>query len=293
MPGPQSLVLFLVLGVAATGQTEPEPDPVITEISKQAGAFWRGAPDYTALETWHEKTISSQRHLRLHIGTQSLTPAPAKYQTRTIASLYGFSAFRKTPEALSEFRQVVTVDGKPPPHMRPATRESFRAALASRSDGPKHKMRAALARQAMGGVIFDFGQVLLLFTKARAGNYSFQRLPDETAGAESILVLSFKQGGGTQSLRIKQGETEEEKPLEGRIWVRGKDLVPIRVSLTASRKDGFNFVRDEAETSYGKNEAGMLLPASVVHRKFVDDELYEEDTFEYTEWQFAGPKASQ
>ena len=61
--------------------------------------------------------------------------------------------------------------------------------------------------------------------------------------------------------------------------------MPLRITLTVTRREQHEEVRDEARVDYELKSDGTLLPASVVYRRFRNDELWVENVYEYSDWQ--------
>ena len=103
-------------------------------------------------------------------------------------------------------------------------------------------------------------------------------------GAESALVLRFRQRAGKESVHISEGRKTSRAPLEGELWVSQEDYRPLRITLTVVRQEKNNVeVQDDARVDYVPT-AGANLPASVVYRRFVSGQLTAESNAQYTDW---------
>jgi hypothetical protein len=69
--------------------------------------------------------------------------------------------------------------------------------------------------------------------------------------------------------------------LEGRLWVRKIDGLPLRVDAWAQYTDGQHRIRDEATVDYVESAHGFLTPVSVLHRHLVDGQPITENLYHY------------
>jgi hypothetical protein len=255
----------------------------LPQIAKQASKFWQTAPGYVAKETLKQKaTVKPKRKLR--IGGGAVDPPKPELKDREIVSYYAISSFRRSPEALHEFRQVVSVDGKPVASESTVI-ERFRAALASSDDRARKVLQADFDKAGLAIAAVDFGQLILLFTKTNLEKYSFSAQSTGLIGADRADIIAFRQNAGADSFRIVESGKQMNEPLSGELWVRDSDFMPLRVTLTVSRREQLEEIRDEARVDYEVKGDGALLPASVVYRRYRSDELSVENVYEYSDWQ--------
>src|SRR5438045_2216492 len=105
--------LLAIIAVATlSGETMSLTD-ILSRVSEEAEIFQRVAPQTLTEETLSQRSLKPQPRFRPHIGTGATTPPKIEYFTREIVSEYSFAALRDTPGALHEFRQVISVDGRP------------------------------------------------------------------------------------------------------------------------------------------------------------------------------------
>ena len=130
----------------------------------------------------------------------------------------------------------------------------------------------------------DFGQLILLFTKSNQAKYDFTLRGSALVGADRAMILDFSQRAGAEALRVTEPGHEVREPLTGQIWIRELGFVPLRISLETSRHDGSRTIRDEARVDYEPKADGMVLPVSIVYRRFVNEELSVEGIYAYTDW---------
>lgn len=276
---------ILLAGQPVLAQDAAPLDQVLASIGKDASRFWGAAPDYIARETWRQKTIViPSPRVRLQLSEDSPKPPEPREIIRETISLYALGAFHKSPESLWEFRRVLSVDGKK--FGAPASaREDFIDGLRGKDDRWRRKLRERFEKQGAAGTVFDFGQVLLLFTKPRLQQYTFEGAGTERIGAANALRVKFEQQLGAQAMHVLDGGKQATVPLRGEIVVRDPGYAVLQVRVNAVHAKEGHRVRDETTVDYENNAGGAILPASVVHKRFVDDKTNTEDLFQYSDWQ--------
>ncbi len=274
--------LALLLLAAVSGPVgEDLISPILARVSEEAEVFRAIAPKTLAQEKLIQRAMLPPGRFRPRLGDAALAPPPPRYRTREVISEYGFSALKDRPGDLHEVRQVISVDGR-----RVASEEKARrrlvAGLESEDDREKQRLLEDFEKHGLRGAATDFGQVLLLFTRRRLADYRFSWAGAQMAGSERVVVLRFQQTGGSGSLTILGGRKMEHQPLEGELWVRAKDSLPVRVVLRSDRREGGRAVRDEASVGYTKTPFGSLAPAWVTHRETSGGQVVLEHRFEYS-----------
>jgi hypothetical protein len=141
------------------------------------------------------------------------------------------------------------------------------------------------------GAATDFGQLILLFTKRRLADYEFAVAGQDRIGADTATVLSFKQKTGQESLTIFAGNAALRSQLQGFVWVRNPDYLPLRIRLLSSRKDGPLVINTVGAVDYAMSAHGCVLPASVVHRDTIGGKLITENIFQYTPFRKFGAES--
>jgi hypothetical protein len=262
---------------------ETIPSETFLQIARHASKFWQDASGYFCRETLHQKALTLPKR-KLRIGRQATEQVKPEFKDREIVSYYALGNFRATPEALHEFRQVVLVDGKPIiPEGKALQR--FRTILMGNDDRAKTELQQDFEQANLAVAATDFGQLILLFTKANLAKYIFERDTPALIGADRTLVIKFRQSTGQEALRIGEPGKQVKQPLSGKLWVRESDYQPLRITLTATRHLESDEIRDDATVDYAPTAAGAVLPASVVYRRYVDNDLKVENVSQYSDWQ--------
>jgi len=278
---------FILAALALVPSSLSAQDTLTTEtlpqVARHASKFWQAASGYFCRETLHQKALMLPKR-KLRIGRKATEPVKPELKDREIISYYALGSFRTTPEALHEFRQVFLVDGKP---VMPEAKalQKFRAILSSKDDRARTELQEDFDQANLAVAATDFGQLLLLFTKANLGKYIFERDSSTLIGADRAIVIKFRQSTGQEALRIGEPGKQVKQPLSGKLWVRESDNQPLRITLTATRQLESDEIRDEASVDYAPTAMGGVLPASVVYRRYIDNELKVENVSQYSDWQ--------
>ena len=291
MPAPAALggvFAIFCLASAAGAQTLPE---ILSRVSEEAEVFRKIAPQVLAEETLTQRALKAPPRFHPRIGSAAAKPVAPNRQTREIVSEYSFGTLRDAPESLHEFRQVTSVDGRSI-SAAAAARHSLALGLASADDHARKRMLEDFQKYGLATAVVDFGPLLLLFTKRQTGNYRFELAGDDRIGADRVKIVSYTQVSGPDRMLVFQGHRAIHQPIQGRIYARVPDGLPLRITIVESRKSGESTFRDEAVVDYTPNAHGFVAPAAVTHRGFAGDQLVVEDEFRYTTFRKFGADAA-
>ncbi len=272
--------LFAVAAACA----ERPLNAILERVSEEAEAFHNAAPRIVGHEVLRQKAARRKSRFRLRIGQDALQRPPVKFEEKEIVSEYGFATFPEAPESLHELRHVVSVDGRQVSDQTKA-RETLTLGLSGRDDRIKKKLLRQFERYGLAGAATDFGQLVLLFRRRHLPNYEFQVLRESFLGASRVKILGFRQREGLESLTIFEGRSATQAKLEGELWVREADFVPLRITLSTAVADGGHQVEHRGAVDYFRSSYGVLLPASVQYEKLIDGELAVENVSAYSSYQ--------
>jgi hypothetical protein len=275
LPG---VLCALCLLPAAGAQTLPA---ILSRVAEEAAVFRNVAPQVLAEETLTQRALKAPPRFHPRAGAAATKPIARVRQTREIVSEYSFGALKDAPDSLHEFRQVVSVDGQPV-SAAAAARHSLALGLASADDHARKRMLEDFQKYGLTTAVVDFGPLLLLFTKRQQADYHFELAGDDRIGADQVKIVSYTQISGPDRMLVFQGHRAIHQPIQGRIYARVPDGLPLRISIVESRAGGKTTFRDEAVVDYTPNAQGFLAPAAVTHKGFAGDELLVEDAFRYT-----------
>ena len=280
-------VVSLIL-ITHAGAQQNDISKMTGRIAEEAEAFAHSARSVLSEETLLQRTRKGAT--RFHPRVVAPTTQAAQFLTREIVSEYGYSSFKDSPAALHEFRSVVSVDGKKVLAVEKA-RRSLTLGVRSTDDGVKKQMLRDFEKHGLIGAATDFGQLILLFTKRRLPDYQFAVAGQDRIGADTATVLSFKQKSGQETLTIFAGNAALRSQLQGFVWVRNPDYLPLRIRLLSARKDGLLVINTEGTVDYAMSAHGCVLPASVVHRDTISGKLIAENIYRYTPFRRFGAES--
>lgn len=282
--------LLFGLLCAAGIHAGPLVQHMMERISEEASVFARQAPDVIGQETLRQRALKPPRRFHPRVGKAALEPPKQEWQTREIVSEYGFSAFSDAPGVLHEFRRVVSVDGRAIEENAKAL-DALAKSITSNDDSRKRHELKQFEKFGLLGAATDFGQLILMFSRDQLTKYEFNAVGERLIGAETARVFSYKQVDGSEGLTIFAGGKALHQRLEGEIWVRASDYLPLRITLVSVRGEGRSAVRDEAQVDYEMTRYGCELPVSVVHREFQSIGLVAENRFQYANFRKFGADA--
>ncbi len=272
-----------LLALLLTGQQPPDAriQAMLARVAEEAEVFRQTAPKLLAQETLRQRALERPRRFRPRIGQAAAEPLKPEYRTREIVSEYTYGSFRDSPGVLHEFRQVVSVDGRALTAPSRA-RQKLTRGLQSADDRAKRRMLEEFERHGLRTAAADFGQLLLVFSRSRLHQYSFAWEGTARVGAEAAVIVRFRQMAGEGALTIFERGRTIRASLEGQLWMRDPDGLPLRIVLEATRQEDGQRVRDQATVEYVMSPHGVVVPASVLRRRFVGDVLMVEDVFQYS-----------
>jgi len=271
----------LLLLTWAGGQAPDRLLAVLARLGEEAEIFAHAAVDLTAEEMLQQRALKPPPRFRPRLGARAHQPPKPDYQTREIVSEYGFSVLQESPGVIHEFRQLVSVNGRKIASPQKA-RESLVRGLKSDDDRIKRQMLEEFRRHGLASAATDFGQLILLFSPRRQADYYFRAVREDRLGADAVLVVDFQQKAGSGSLLIFEGKTALHQRLDGEVWARQPDGLPLRIAVRTSRTRESVWIRDEAAVDYLMSPHGILVPASVLHRQWAADQLLVENRFRYS-----------
>jgi hypothetical protein len=277
----RSGLLLLVLATIAVAAPDQPLEQVLSRVSEEAEVFRMTAPKVLAREKLVQRAVKPPRRFHPRLGNAALAPPKPQYRTREVISEYAFATLKESPGVLHEFRQVISVDDRPVLTEEKA-RRTLTSGLRSDDDAAKKHILESFEKHGLMGAAADFGQLLLLFTRHRLKDYEFAWAGEGQVGSDHARIVSFKQTGGAGSLVIFDQRSAIHQPLEGRLWVRDGDGVPLRIEVTSHRDDHGTAISDQAQVDYLMAPQGYLLPASVTHRQTRGALLVVENNFQYS-----------
>lgn len=256
---------------------------MLDRLAEEAELFRQLAPKVVARETLVQRAREdSARGFPIRIGRSAQKPAVPEYKRRQIVSEYTFAPLKGDTGPLHEFRQVITVDNRRVTAEEKA-RETLTAGLKSQDDRSRKRMLERFEKHGLKGAASDFGQLILLFTNRRLSDYDFTQAGDDAVGPEPVRVVRFAEKAGRGRLLIIERSKAIYRPLEGQIWFRKSDDLPVRITLRTTRESEQGVtVRDEATVDYVRSPHGLVVPAAILYRQFSGLALTVENLYRYS-----------
>jgi hypothetical protein len=278
---PPLLLAWAAWAVAGQIPGGPTFSDILSRVAEEAEVFHQNAPKALTQETLEQRALMPASRFRPRIGKAALEVPKPHLQVREIVSEYSVGSLSESASHdLVEFRQVVSVDGR-----RVQSAESARHALSlgvhSTDDRLRKRMIEDFASHGLVDIATDYGTILLAFTKRGMELLEIKPAGEDRVGADAAQVLSWRQVSGPGVALEFNGRRSARRALEGRLWVRRSDGLPVRVESWMEHADGDHKVRDEATVDYVLSSHGFLTPASVVHRHVVDGQIITENLYRY------------
>jgi len=271
----------------SSAQTLPE---ILSRVSEEAEVFRHIAPQVLSEETLTQRALKVSSRFHPRIGAAATKPVQPVLATREIISEYSFGTLKDAPGSLHEFRQVISVDGKALATAE-AARHSLALGLSSDNDRARKRMLEDFQKYGLNTAVVDFGPLLLLFTKRQMANYQFELGGGDRIGADQVQIVNYRQISGPDRMLVFAGRSALHQPIQGRIYARRPDGLPLRITISETRQDGKRTFRDEATVDYVPNAHGFLAPGAVTHQGFAGDQLMVEDHFRYAAFRKFGADA--
>ena len=249
---------------AKPSQTDQLIGQMTSRIAEEAEVFAHAAQSVLSEETLKQRTRKPASRFR------SRTDQPKEqFVAREIVSEYGFSTLKDAPNALHEFRTVISVNGKKIQTSEKA-RKTLTMGVKSADDNLKKEILRDFEKHGLTGAATDFGQVILLFTKRRLHDYQFGIIGQERVGTTPAVAQLSRQKSASESLTTFAGRDALHSGLQGFLWLRTPDYLPLRIRLLSSRRDGSYVFYTDATVNYVMSPHGCVMPTAVDHRETIE-----------------------
>jgi hypothetical protein len=282
--------LFLALFALATASAQVDVKDILSRAAEEADALRENLPKALTQETLEQRTLVTPP-ARLRVGASATQVLPPKLQVRHVVSEYTVAPLKGAQnKGLVEYRQVLSVDGRMV-QSEPQARRALSLGAHSLDDRLRKRMLEDLAKFGLIDIATDYGLILLEFTGRGQENIEIQPAGRATLGTDEALVFSWHQKSETGGELEFLGRQVARHALEGRLWVRRSDLLPLRIEAWAEHPDGQHRIRDEATVEYAMTSRGFLAPASVYHRHSIDGQAVTENRYAYATFKVFGADA--
>jgi hypothetical protein len=279
----RAIVLLVAVAAGLPVQQDGGSPPSLDRLAREAQAFADGAPDVVGRETLAQKALLPPRRFRIRVGEAATRASEPRYRTRTIVSEYGFAPPKNGSGELFELRQVDEVDGKPVQSRGEARRRLY-SGLKSGSDRTRKRMLEDFEKYGLKGAITGLGQSILLFLGPRQADFRFRPAGTVFLGAEKADMVTFEQVKGPSAVTVFEQHQVKKFGLQGRVWLREADGVPLRIEFSGSREVNDLRISDVETVDYQMSRFGFLLPARARHRETVLGTVTMENEFRYEDF---------
>ena len=205
-----------------------ELTPLLERLSREADAFHANVTRVVGTETLRQKAARVERRFKPRAGTPGLPPLA--WQQREVISEFGVSAFPEAGGIYHEVRKVQQVDGK---QIRKAQEARFSLASDMRSadDKLRRKLLLDFEKHGLLGAATDFTLSLLMFRPEPIKMFRFGPSKATRLGPDEVLAVVFRQSEGEAQFTVYEGSRTNRARLQGEVWLRKPDGVPVRVIL--------------------------------------------------------------
>jgi hypothetical protein len=283
-PGALLAVIWIV-----PAQAQPAPPAILSRISEEAAVLQQNAPKVLSQETLEQRAVMPPSRFRPRIGAAAHeAPPKPRMVVREVVSEYSVGTLRESDSPnLVEFRQVVSVDGRPRQSPENA-RRALSLGVHSADDRIRKRMLEDFAKHGLVDIATDYALILLAFSKRGIEQMKIEAAGEDQVGADQATVLHWQQTSPEAGELEFHGRQMARRALQGILWVRKSDGLPLRIQAWAQHTDAKHQIRDEATVDYVLSPHGFLTPASVVHRHLVDSNLVTENLFRYEPFKLFG-----
>jgi hypothetical protein len=276
------LILAATLLLAPWLQADQtSPSKILSRVAEEADLFQLKLPLALTQETLEQRAAMPPSRFKPRIGASATVLSKPRLVSHEVVSEYTVAPLKSAGStSLVEFRQVVSVDGKVVQSAESA-RHALSLGVRTQDERARKRMLEDFAKSGLVDVASDYGLILLAFTRRGLENIQIGQPAANRIGANSALVFPWMQTSSASGELEFSGRQSVRQALQGTLWVRAADGLPLRVEAWAEYGDSKRKIRDEASVDYAMSQHGFLTPVSVVHRHIVDGQLMTENLYRY------------
>ncbi|MBZ5623405.1 MAG: hypothetical protein LAQ69_32480 [Acidobacteriia bacterium] len=286
---PSFPVAFLAVIFVFPAHTQPAMPEILSRISEEAEVLQQNAPKVLSQETLEQRALMPPSRFRPRIGKATAEVPQPRLVVREVVSEYSVGLLKESDSRnLVEFRQVVSVDGRPVQSLESA-RRALSLGVHSPDDRTRKRMLEDFARHGLVDVATDYALILLAFSKRGLAQMKIEPAGEDQVGADQATILHWRQTSPDSGELEFHGRQVARRALQGMLWARQSDGLPLRIRAWAEYTDATKHqIRDEATVDYVLSPHGFLTPASVIHRHLVDSKLVTENLYRYEPFKLFG-----
>jgi hypothetical protein len=256
---------------------QPAANPLLAALTRHAAAFHDKARDLISEEKLLQRSYATPPHAHFAIGAAA-EPLRASFQVHEVVSEYSFGKLKgDTSGAFVELREILEKDGKSA-RTPAAARKALQLDVSSGEARARKMILEEFTGLGLVDVATDYALILLAFTPAGIADLTLSPSGSAWVGTDETLVFDWQQTrGGALEFR---GRQTARRALSGRIWLRGSDGMPLRITASFAHSEPKHELQDDATVEFAP-ALGCPLPVSVVHRHSVDGRLLTENLYTY------------
>lgn len=280
---------LLLVALALRAQAPPDLGEYLDALGRTAANFAATAPSLMAEETLSQRGRRSFVEILRNAKEDKIKNLeirlPDDFSVHEVVSRWALAPFGDA-KVLHEIRRIVTLDGEPVNDAAEA-RHAMTLGLQSPDDRVKRELLEDFENSSLEGAVTDFGQVILLFEMRRQKDYEFVYGGERTLADHPVAILRYRQISGADGVTVFKERTAQRQPIEGELWLRAGDLLPLRVTLNSVETLSKKYkIRTEATVDYAPSQFG-LVPRSVTHRQLLNGDLMVENDLRYADYEHA------
>jgi len=274
-------VVGLLLLAAWGAEAQIPLTKALQRVAEEAAVFQENIPKCLTQETMTQTASMPPSRFHPSIGAQAAIVPKPRTVTHDVVSEYSVGHLKGSDSTnLYEFRQVVSVDDKPI-QSADSARRALTLNLKSQDEQVRKRMLEEYAKFGLVDVATDYGLIILAFTKRGLENMQLEPAGTAMIGADSATIFAWKQVTETGGELEFHGRVAVRQPLTGKLWVRTRDGLPLRIEAAAEYGQGDKKIRDEGSVEYVMSSHGFLTPVTVLHRHYAGGKLMTENRYRY------------
>lgn len=265
----------LIPAQIATGRLSPR-------VAEEAEVLEQNAGKIVTQESLEQRSVMPPSRFRPRAGTPLEEATGQRLRIREVQSEFSFGSIRSSQSRdLFEYRQVLSVDGRPLQTADTALR-ALALDVKAGDDRVRKRLLEEFARTGLVDIATDYALILLAFTSRGQQEMEIASLSQGFVGTDAVLSFSWKQKSADGGAVEFHGQQSVHRALQGTLWLRASDGLPLRVSATMEYTDvSSHLIRDDATVDYVPSQHGFLTPASVIHHHLVNRAVITENLYRY------------
>ncbi|PYV41076.1 MAG: hypothetical protein DMG06_18325 [Acidobacteria bacterium] len=234
-----------------SGQPPISPDPVLRAVLEKAGAYAREYRKLCRELVAEEKLIQKEYDKKGKLKNQ-----------RLFTSDYLVVTLPSDPESPVEFRDIISIDGKPIARKNQGLLELFRKKSANAFEEAERVAQEStkhnLGRKRYSNMV-NFGLNFIL--PEFHDRIVYQLIESGPALHDKTLLLEFREATDETALRAETPFGQKPIPSKGRIWLTQPDAKVLKIDFTFKQDAEFYPIAGRYLSEYQPGPDNLLLPS--------------------------------